>query len=65
MEELTELFVAENKLSVVATDIKTLPAVSITKVASDVGRAISTRHTGQSNICHCLDGAVIEQMSQA
>lgn len=32
MEELTELFVAENKLNVAVTDIKTLPAVSITKV---------------------------------
>lgn len=32
MEELTELFVAENKLNAALTDIKTLPAVSITKV---------------------------------
>lgn len=34
MEELTDLFVAENKLSATMTDIKTLPAVSITKVTS-------------------------------
>lgn len=32
MEELTELFVAENKLNAALTDSKTLPAISITKV---------------------------------
>lgn len=37
MEELTELFVAENKLSAAVADIKTLPAVSITKVTSAHG----------------------------
>lgn len=37
MEELTELFVAENKLNAAVTDIKTLPAVSITKVTSAHG----------------------------
>lgn len=37
MEELTELFVAENKLNAAMTDIKSLPAVSITKVTSAHG----------------------------
>lgn len=35
MEELNELFVAENKLNLAVTDIKSLPSISITKVTSD------------------------------
>lgn len=35
MEELNELFVAENKLNLAVTDIKSLPSISITKVTSN------------------------------
>lgn len=32
MEELTELFVSENKLNLAVADANTLPTISITKV---------------------------------
>lgn len=41
MEELTELFVVENKLNLAVSDINTLPTISITKV------------THHSNIIYC------------
>lgn len=36
MEELNELFVAENKLNLAVTDIKSLPSISISKVTSNI-----------------------------